>query len=472
MSRRGRSPALWYALKAEASLMQTPDGDGRRIFSVVELNRGARVLLEQHFPRVWVEGEISNLACPASGHLYFTLKDDQAQVRCAMFRNRKNLLRFAPANGEQILVRARLSLYEPRGDYQLVVEHMEQAGHGALQRAFEALRDKLQRDGLFDTAHKRPLPAFPRRIGVITSPTGAALKDVLSVLARRYACAQVLIYPTAVQGDHAPMEIVRQLERAGDRRDCDLLLLTRGGGSLEDLWAFNDERVARAVFDCPVPVVAAVGHEVDFTIVEFVADLRAPTPSAAAEHAVPNAADLLRALITQRTRMESGVGTQLRARRMGVQALESRLRQQHPGRRLAQHAQRLDELEQRMTRAWLSGLQQRGQQLHNARIRTLRASPRRRLALDHERLAILGRRLRVSMGTMKQGRQAALNSAARALESVSPLATLQRGYAIARTYPQGAVIRRAEQAPPGSRIETLLGEGRLICLVEQDPENT
>src|SRR5690606_13200539 len=251
-------------------------------------NSDIRHALERGFPALWVEGEISNLARPGSGHLYFSLKDAQAQVRCAMFRNRNMLLRFRPANGAQVLVRARISVYEARGEYQLLVEHMEEAGHGALQRAFEELKARLQAEGLFDAARKRSIPPSPRTIGIVTSPTGAAIRDILSTLRRRYPLARAIVYPSQVHGADAPAQLVRALGAAARRAGCDVLLRARGGGSLEDLAAFNDERVARAVVASPVPVICGVGHETDFSIADFVADLRAPTPTAAAALAAPH----------------------------------------------------------------------------------------------------------------------------------------------------------------------------------------
>ncbi|RLA31329.1 MAG: exodeoxyribonuclease VII large subunit, partial [Gammaproteobacteria bacterium] len=270
--------------------MASPTPADRDIYTPSRLNLEARTLLEGHFPLLWIEGELSNLARPASGHLYFSLKDARAQVRCAMFRNRNRALRFRPANGQQVLLRARAGLYEGRGEFQLIVESMEEAGHGALQRAYEELRGRLTDEGLFDEALKRPLPTLPRQIGIITSPSGAALHDVLHVLARRFPAIPVVLYPATVQGDEAPNALRAALATAIRRAECDVLLLARGGGSLEDLWAFNDEALARAIRACPIPVVSGIGHETDFTIADFVADLRAPTPSAAAEAISPDGA--------------------------------------------------------------------------------------------------------------------------------------------------------------------------------------
>jgi len=268
----------------------------RTVFTVSRLNREVRVLLERGLGVVWVEGEISNFSQPASGHWYFSLKDRNAQLKCAMFRLRNATTGFTPKAGQQVLARGRISLYEPRGEYQFIAEHLEEAGVGALQRQFELLKTKLAGEGLFAPQIKRALPRFPRRIGVITSPTGAAIRDILHILARRFPPAAVLIYPTAVQGIAAAPAIIGALQTAGLRRECDVLILARGGGSLEDLWAFNDERVARTIRACPIPVVAGIGHEIDFTIADFVADARAPTPSGAAELVVPDRAAFLDAL--------------------------------------------------------------------------------------------------------------------------------------------------------------------------------
>src|SRR5579859_4685596 len=287
-----------------ASLPGDPAVPTRRILSVSELNRAARGLLEGGFPILWVEGEISNLAQPGSGHLYFSLKDAQAQVRCALFRNRGMLLRFKPANGMKVLVRGRVSLYEPRGDYQFLVESMEDAGHGALQRAFEALKERLAQEGLFDAALKRPLPQVPKTIGVVTSPTGAAIRDILSVIRRRHPLARVIVYTVPVQGVGAAAKIAAMLGLASRRGECDVLILARGGGSLEDLWAFNEEPVARAIRASAIPVVSGVGHEIDFTIADFAADLRAPTPTGAAELVTPDLSTWRRLLLEQSARLQ------------------------------------------------------------------------------------------------------------------------------------------------------------------------
>ena len=439
----------------------------RDIYSVSRLNREARMTLEGTFPLLWVEGEISNLARPASGHWYFSLKDSQAQVRAAMFRNRNQLLRFKPADGAQVLVRARISLYEARGDYQLIVEHMEAAGAGALQRAFEALKQRLAQEGLFDLARKRPLPALPRRIGVVTSPTGAAIRDILSVLARRFPAIPVVIYPVPVQGEGAGARIAAALRRAGERAECDVLILARGGGSLEDLWAFNEEAVARALYDSPIPVVSGVGHEVDVTIADFAADLRAPTPSAAAEAASPDGQAWLQQLLRLDGRLLALLGQHQRQARQALDGLGRRLQAQHPGQRLRQRAQRLDELDQRLRRALDRRLARARTDLVQWQARLRGVAPAPRLARLAARRGELDRRLRAALEHRLERNRQALKGLARALDTVSPLATLGRGYSITRRVQDGALLRAAGEVEVGEEIETRLADGGLISTVQK-----
>jgi len=430
--------------------MASPDSSRRDIYTVSRLNAEAGDLLESHFPLLWVEGEISNLARPASGHLYFTLKDPRAQVRCAMFRNRNRRLDFRPENGMQVLVRASV-------------------GHGALQRAFEALKRRLAKEGLFDEALKQPLPALPRCIGVITSPSGAAIRDILSVLARRFPAVPVLVYPVAVQGEEAVDEIVTALGTANRRRDCDVLILARGGGSLEDLQAFNDERVARAIHASRIPVVSAVGHEIDFTIADFVADRRAPTPSAAAEMVVPDRAEWLTRLRQLDARMAQHLRRRLQEARMRLAALEARLQRQHPGRRLRQHSQRLDELGLRLERALRQDLDRRRHRLEALEARLQRFSPAPRIARTRQLLGDLRHRLNQATRAVLERKRQACETLARQLHAVSPLATLERGYAIV-TAPDGRVIRSAAEVAPGDPVEARLAHGRLRCRVEETYE--
>ena len=436
------------------------------IYSVSRLNQEVRLLLDQAFPLVWVEGEISNLARPRSGHVYFTLKDAESQVRCALFRNRAMHLRFTPENGTQVRLRARIGLYAPRGEYQLIAEHMELAGDGALQRAFEALKARLGNEGLFDPAGKRPIPPLPRRVGVITSPTGAAIRDIISVLRRRFPALPVLIYPVRVQGEGAPEEIAAAIDLADRRDEVDVLVIGRGGGSLEDLQAFNDETVARAVHRCRLPVISAVGHEVDISIADLVADERAATPSAAAERLSPDGEALTRSFAQDASRLQQALLRAQAARAETLERLGRRLAAQHPGRQLRDRAQRLDELDQRLGQAMQTRLSERSTALRSLALR-LQANPPSQLI---ERLATrgddLGRRLERAMREGLVLRRARLQENSRALESVSPLATLHRGYAIVQQETDGSIVRQADAVAVGERIRARLGQGTLIARVE------
>ncbi len=445
-------------------LFETDPTASRQVFSVSELNTEARDLLEGRFPLIWVEGEISNLARPASGHLYFSLKDESAQVRCAMFKMRNRRLNFRPENGQQVLLRAKVSLYPARGDFQLIGEHMEEAGDGALRRQFEQLKHRLRDEGLFDEHLKQPLPELPTRLGVITSPTGAAIRDILSVLKRRFPAIPVLIYPVPVQGTEAPAAIVDALQSAARRDECDVLILARGGGSLEDLWAFNDEAVARAIHACPLPVVSGIGHEVDFTIADFVADLRAPTPSAAAERVSPDQDEWRGLLKGWENRLIRSWRERLSRQRQTLNWLSRQLK--HPGQRLREKAQRLDDLEQRLILAVKSQLRQRRSRLATAQARLRGHSPKHRLRELRLRLQILARTGQNAIGAKLARDRQRLAAIGRALDTVSPLATLARGYAIVQT-DDGRVLRRADEARVGDVVDARLGRGSLICRVEK-----
>lgn len=437
----------------------------RQVLRPSQLNALARDLLEGSFPQVWVEGEISNFSRPASGHCYFTLKDERAQVRCALFRQNAQRLRFAPRDGMQVLARGRLTLYEARGDYQLVLDHLEEAGEGALRRAFEELKARLAAEGLFDGERKRPLPAFPRRLGVITSPRGAAVRDVLSVLGRRFPLLEAEVLPVPVQGDGAAAQILDMLRRAGASGRYDLLLLTRGGGSLEDLWAFNDEALARAIAAAPVPVVAAIGHEVDVSLADFAADLRAPTPSAAAELIVPDAGELAARLRSERRRLDA---LQMRLATARAQRLDQaflKLQALRPQLRLERGRNRLAGLRSRLDQAWRTPGARRAERLSKLLRRLDQSHPRRRLEAHAHRLALLARSLHAVLPRRLEQQQLHLRGIARALATVSPLATLGRGYAILQ-HADGKVLRRAGDAQPGEELRARLGEGELVVRVE------
>jgi exodeoxyribonuclease VII large subunit len=445
-----------------ASLPARPDRD---IYSVSRLNREVRVLLERGFGSLWLEAEVSNFARPSSGHWYFSLKDATAQVRCAMFRQRNMLCAFTARDGQKVLVRARIGLYEPRGEYQLIVDHMEDAGLGALKRQFEELSAKLKQEGLFAAERKRPLPGLPRRIGIITSPTGAAVRDILHVLARRFPAAPVLIYPVSVQGAQAAAEIVAALEAAGRRAECDVLILARGGGSLEDLWAFNDERLARAIVASRIPVITGIGHEIDFTIADFAADVRAPTPSAAAELVVPDAEEWLNAYVRFGARLQRGMRRRLEEHRERLRWLTGRLDQVSPAARLGAQAQRLDELEQALVRALRRRLQEHRERLRWLSGRAAQVSPSTRLTQQLLRLKNLDQRLSRTWRHALDSRREKLLPLVRTLNAVSPLATLERGYAIV-SVEGGAILRNAAHAKPGTIIEARLAQGRVRAKVE------
>ena len=445
-----------------ASLPTRPERD---IYSVSRLNREVRVLLERGFGSLWLEAEISNFAKPSSGHWYFSLKDAGAQVRCAMFRQRNMLCAFTPRDGQKVLVRARIGLYEPRGEFQLVVDHMEDSGQGALKRQFEELSARLNQEGLFAAERKRALPGLPRRIGIITSPTGAAVRDILHVLARRFPAAAVLIYPVPVQGAQAAGEIVAALKLAGRRGECDVLILARGGGSLEDLWAFNDERLARAIVDSPIPIITGIGHEIDFTIADFAADVRAPTPSAAAELAVPDADEWLNSFVRIGARLQICARRRLAERRERLRWLAGRLAQSGPAARLGAQAQRLDELEQSLVRALRRRLQQHRERLRWLTGRAALVSPSNRLGQQRLRLDNLEQRLQRALRRTLDSRREKLLPLVRTLNAVSPLATLERGYAIV-SIDGGGILRNADDAKPGTLIEARLAQGRLRARVE------
>jgi exodeoxyribonuclease VII large subunit len=391
-----------------------------KVYTISQLNSLAKSLLEDNFPLVWVEGEISNLACPSSGHIYFSLKDKFAQVRCAMFRKQNHGLDFTPENGMQVLVQAQVSIYEQRGDYQLIVYAMEPAGDGVLRRKFEELKKKLHDEGLFTHEQKQAIPKLPHCIGVVTSPTGAAIRDIISVLKRRFASIPIIIYPTQVQGDEAAKQIVCAIDAANQHKKCDVLIVTRGGGSLEDLWPFNEEIVARSIFASKIPIVSGVGHEIDFTIADFVADKRAPTPSAAAELVSPDSALYLTNIKHLQTKFTHLIKTKLHHAKLILDNLAKRL--QHPGKRLRNFAQQLDNLEQRLA---------------------------------------------LAMRNLIQYKQAKLTNLSRALDAISPLATLNRGYAIVTSEKDAKIVRKAQEVTHGDKVNVRLSKGSIKCIVKE-----
>jgi exodeoxyribonuclease VII large subunit len=445
--------------------IDVPRPDARRVLTPSALNRLVRELVEGALPLVWIEGEICNFVRAASGHWYFSLKDAAAEVRCAMFARENARLKFRAANGTRVLARARVTVYEARGSYQLIVEHLEDAGEGALRRAFEQLKAKLQAEGLFDEARKRPLPAFPRRIGVITSASGAAVRDVLSVARRRFALTEIDVLPVLVQGTEAPAQIAAMLRRAARSDRYDLLLVTRGGGSLEDLAAFNDEGVARAIVASPVPVVSAVGHEIDFSISVFVADLRAPTPSAAAELILPDGDALQRTTDQCEARLRQA--WQRRARNL-VQHLDHlaiRLNTQSPRQRLASGRERMDAVRERLLRARALVHERAAARIAQLHVRLLHQHPHARVEQLARDNAELHRRLCVAWARTAERRRSRLGGLARALNAVSPLDVLKRGYAILFDE-SGRVLRSAAGAHAGERVRARLADGELALKVD------
>ena len=428
------------------------------IFTVSRLNQTVRLLLEQEMGQVWISGEISNFSQPSSGHWYFTLKDDTAQVRCAMFRNSNRRVTFRPQHGQQVLVRANITLYEPRGDYQIIVESMQPAGEGLLQQKYEQLKAKLQAEGLFDQQHKQSLPSPAHCVGVITSKTGAALHDILHVLKRRDPSLPVIIYPTAVQGDDAPGQIVRAIELANARQEGDVLIVGRGGGSLEDLWSFNDERVARAIFASAIPVVSAVGHETDVTIADFIADLRAPTPSAAAEMVSRNQQELLRQILSAQQRLGMAMDYFLANRSRRFTQIYHRLQQQHPQLRLARQQTALERLNQRMNVAIDGQLKRTSQRQSRLLQRLNQQNPQPRIHRAQTRIQQLEYRLAENVRSRLSATRERFGNAVTHLEAVSPLSTLARGYSVS-TATDGKVLKKVTQVKAGDVMTTRLEDG-------------
>jgi len=415
-----------------------------------------------NLPLLWVEGEISNFARPGSGHWYLTLKDEQAQVRCAMFRNTNQRVRFTPTNGTQVLVRCRAGLYEGRGEYQLIIEHMEEAGFGALQRRFDQLKAQLDSEGLFEQSHKKPMPSSVTQVGVITSATGAAIKDILSVLQRRFPAIKVNIFPTTVQGDLAAGQIVEAIEMANQHGHSDALIVGRGGGSLEDLWPFNEEKVARAIFNSHIPVISAVGHEVDFTIADLVADLRAPTPSAAAELISPDGNEILNQFFALEVLLIEAEARKINELRQQATHLQKRL--QHPGRKLQEQAQHLDHLDIRLGRAMKNKFQEQRYRSQSLRDNLLRHNPGQ--AIERQKIALINtiKQLSKTVGQQVNDKRTKTAQTMHLLDTVSPLKTLARGYSVIRNS-EGAVIKTIDDVKRGDNLKGQVTDGEISFAV-------
>ena len=442
----------------------------RQIFSVSELNRAVKQTLEENFGLVWIQGEVSNLARPASGHIYFSLKDRDAQVRCAMFRAKNALVNFDLDSGVEVIARARVGMYEARGEYQLIVEHLEPAGDGLLRLKFEELKRQLAAEGLFDEEHKFELPEYPQQIGIITSDTGAALHDILTTLRRRNPAISVIIYPTAVQGANAKHEIVRAIEVANHRDECDVLILARGGGSLEDLWSFNEEIVVRAVYDSEIPIVCGVGHEIDFTLADFTADLRAPTPTAAAELCTETLASMLDQLRAYETSLLRLMQQQLAFHQQQLQLHRSRL--QHPGKRIEQLAQLCDDLTMRLPQAMKNSMLLKASVADHLSNLLRARSPGATLAAYRKEIGHQRHKLVNLVSTHLKNKQSHTAELLRTLKAVSPDATLSRGYALISDQQQ-RIVRDANRYGPGDKLNARLANGELALTVRKpvEPEN-
>ena len=433
--------------------MQNPD-----IYSVSRLNSEVRLTLELQFQTLWLQGEVSNFVAAASGHWYFSLKDSAAQVKCAMFKMANRNSTFRPQNGQQVLIRARISVYEPRGEYQLLAEFIEPAGAGLLKQQFEQLKAKLQGEGLFDPERKKALPAQVRRVGVITSPTGAAVRDIVTVLKRRAPGIEVIIYPSQVQGDTAAAQLRNMLSSAIRRNEVDVLIIGRGGGSLEDLWCFNDEALCRAVAACPIPIVSAVGHEIDFALTDFVADVRAPTPSAAAELVSPDQSHLLDRILQLKSRLQQAQRTILQHAAPKLLNLSQRLLALHPKRRLQQQQQRLDELQLRLSASAKRKLQSAQQQQLYLDKSLRQLSPVKTLLAHTQHLTELERRLTNAQHLRLKHSKQQLAQLSLQLNTVSPLATLARGYSITFDDKQ-QVVTSSQQLKAGDKVAVKLADG-------------
>lgn len=440
--------------------------DNRTILSVSELNAEVNILLNQGFPLLWIEGEISNLSRPASGHIYFSLKDQKAQIRCAMFRNRNMRLSIQPENGMKVLVRGRVGLYEPRGDYQLIAEHMEDAGVGLLQKQFEQLKQKLSAAGLFDESRKKELPEFPKRIGIITSPTGAAIRDILHVLERRSPQTRVLIYPVAVQGEQAKNQIETAIRRADLDQKCDLLILARGGGSLEDLWAFNEENVAKAIYQAKIPIICGVGHEIDFTIADFVADMRAPTPSAAAELATQDKEQLLTSFLQTELWLQQKIQQDLHLYQQQLDWKIARLYAQKPANKIQQQAQRLDELSFRLKQQMRFILDKKDNRYKHLHSQLYNRQPSQKIKQNQQLISNQNARMLQAIQHQLEHHKARFKLQLARLDSISPLKTLERGYSITKDKKSGKLITSVSQVEKRQALLIQVKDGEINAEVQ------
>ncbi len=437
----------------------------RYILTVTELTQEIKETLEEKFYDVWVEGEISNLRIPSSGHLYFTLKDDFSQIRAVLFRMRSRGLRFIPEDGLHIICRGRVSLYEKRGEYQLILEEMEPKGIGALQLAFLQLKERLEKEGLFDPSHKKPIPLLPQTIGIITSPTGAVIRDMIHIIHRRFENVGILLYPVRVQGKGASREMAEAIRYFNKMKNVDVIILGRGGGSLEDLWAFNEEEVARAIYRSKIPIISAVGHETDYTISDFVADLRAPTPSAAAELVVKEKRELMRTLRSLRDRLQNQILQNLEGMRKSIAYLRRRLI--HPKKRIEDLFIRVDDLSHRIERSILNEVKRKRERTTFLEQRTLLRSPMHQIKILRSSLHETEKEIVQRIKRLMELKRERLHGILGKLESLSPLSVLQRGYSITRKLPSLKILRDSSEVKKGDQVEVRLYRGALTCKVEK-----
>jgi len=450
----------------KAKSMNAFDNSATQVFSVSQLNDSVKSLLERNFFAIQVSGEISNLSRPSSGHIYFTLKDERAQVRCAMFRSQVQRLKFQPENGLQIQASANVSLYEARGDYQLIINQLQEAGDGALRRAFEQLKEKLATKGLFATEHKKALPLIPSCIGIITSSSGAAIRDILSVLKRRFPTIPIIIYPAMVQGNEAKYAINQAIIRANQRKDCDVLILARGGGSLEDLWAFNEEMVANAIFKSRIPIISGIGHETDTTIADYVSDLRAATPTAAAEHCTPDAQQWLGQFQAYDYQLTQLIQNKLQQHKRHLDWTTKNLNQQHPGKRVEIQAQRLDELELRLKSTLQNQLTQAKSDLKAHHAQLWQFNPAHKVVQLKNRYTNLNSRLNSSIKNKLHENQQKFTLLSQTLNVVSPLATLHRGYTLTSSE-ENALLNSSTQLNVGQIIKTRFSSGQITSQIQE-----
>ena len=446
------------------ALIKNKSPDPGDIYTISRLNREVRRVLEDVFPPIWVQGELTNLAKPASGHLYFTLKDNAAQVRCAMFKNHQSGVRFTPENGMLVMARANIGLYEGRGEYQLIIESLEPAGTGSLQIAFEALKQKLATEGLFAAEHKKPLPIFPQTIGIITSATGAAIQDILSVLKRRYAYAKVIIYPVPVQGEGSAIKIASAIKQADQREECDVLIISRGGGSLEDLWSFNEELVAREIFACDTPIISGVGHEIDFTIADFVADHRAPTPSGAAELVSPDSIETI-------TKLKQTEEKLIRQQQQLIQNLHRRIEYlsvqiPHPKQRLTELIQRTDEYAMRLKHHLENILSDRKMLLSGWSQRISDSNPAHKISHQIEKVKYLQSQFEKSITHILEKSKSDISRLQHILQTVSPVSTLDRGYAIVTDTKTNSIVTNTRNLHVGDKIRITLSKADIDTTID------